>query len=75
MLNPSPVPLPWDLVVKNGSKILSRISGAMPVPVSVTRISTPSSVGSVPTVTRPPGWQASMALVTRLSTTWLILRG
>src|ERR1044071_5438455 len=32
--NPSPVPLPSDLVVKNGSKILSRSSSATPCPES-----------------------------------------
>src|SRR6266478_532850 len=32
--NPCPVPLPTSLVVKNGSKTLSRIATGMPVPVS-----------------------------------------
>ena len=36
--SPSPVPSPAGLVVKNGSKIRSRISGGIPPPVS--RIST-----------------------------------
>ena len=49
--------------------------GRMPGPLSATWISTPSAVGRVATVTRPPGAQASIALVTRLSTTWLILAG
>ena len=31
------MPLPTSLVVKNGSKMRGRISGAMPQPVSVTR--------------------------------------
>jgi len=34
--NPSPVPLPFSLVVKNGSKIRALASGVMPVPVSLT---------------------------------------
>ena len=37
---PSPVPLPTSLVEKNGSKILSMMSGGMPVPVSATSTST-----------------------------------
>ena len=41
MLNPSPVPLPWALVVKNGSKILPSTCGGMPLPVSLTAICTP----------------------------------
>jgi transposase-like protein len=32
--SPSPVPLPSSLVVKNGSKIRSKTSGVIPVPVS-----------------------------------------
>ena len=38
--DPSPVPLPTSLVVKNGSKILSMISGGIPLPVSATSTST-----------------------------------
>jgi len=38
--SPRPVPLSGPLVVKNGSKMRSRISGGMPVPVSVTRHTT-----------------------------------
>ena len=33
---PRPVPWPMILVVKNGSKIRSTISGGMPLPVSLT---------------------------------------
>ena len=40
MLNPSPVPRPTSLVVKNGSNTRSTTSGAMPVPESVTLTST-----------------------------------
>ena len=39
-LRPSPVPLPTSLVVKNGSKIASIWSEAMPVPVSVSAMAT-----------------------------------
>jgi hypothetical protein len=38
MLRLSPVSLPGSLVVKNGSKIRSITSGAMPAPVSLTSI-------------------------------------
>ena len=34
--SPSPVPLPSSLVVKNGSKIFSKTSGDIPLPVSAT---------------------------------------
>ena len=37
MGRPSPVPWPTSLVVKNGSKMLGRYSGAIPTPVSETR--------------------------------------
>jgi hypothetical protein len=37
---PRPVPAPTPLVVKNGSKMRARLSGAMPQPVSVTVIAT-----------------------------------
>ena len=37
--------MPTSLVVKNGSKILSMISGGMPVPVSSTSTSTYSPIG------------------------------
>jgi hypothetical protein len=35
---PSPVPRPWPLVVKNGSKMWSRVCASMPRPVSVTEM-------------------------------------
>ena len=41
-LRPRPVPLPTSLVVKNGSKILSSWSAAMPMPVSCIEIATNS---------------------------------
>jgi len=37
---PKPVPLPTSLVVKNGSKMRSRSSGAIPAPVSLTESAT-----------------------------------
>jgi hypothetical protein len=40
MLNPSPVPMPCGLVVKNGSVTRARTSGAMPAPPSVTVMTT-----------------------------------
>src|ERR1700739_3433807 len=53
---PRPTPLPSALVVKNGSKILERFSGAMPSPVSWTHNSTLSSCGMrrVRIVSLPP---------------------
>ena len=53
MESPSPVPTPWGLVVKNGSKIRSAISGGIPLPVSRTS-----------TTARP---RASVAVTTRIS--------
>jgi len=38
--SPSPVPLSFVLVVKNGSKMRETISGGMPTPVSLTDSST-----------------------------------
>ncbi len=40
MSRPSPVPCPIGLVVKNGSKIRSRICAGMPAPLSMTRTTT-----------------------------------
>jgi len=49
--SPRPVPSPAGFVVKNGSKILSRTSGRIPVPLSRMRISRPSSRAFVVAVT------------------------
>ena len=38
--SPRPVPLPFSLVVKNGSKSLAMVASSMPHPVSVTASST-----------------------------------
>ena len=38
--SPIPLPLPMALVVKNGSKMWLRVSGVIPLPVSLT-VSTP----------------------------------
>ena len=38
--SPSPVPLPFSLVVKNGSNMCACVSSLMPVPLSVTAIMT-----------------------------------
>jgi hypothetical protein len=46
---PSPVPSPVGLVVKNGWNSLSRNSGAIPMPLSRTRISTASPKSRVAT--------------------------
>src|SRR6267142_2598466 len=74
MAIPSPVPLPSGLVVKNGSQIFSRCSGAMPSPVSANSMATasvPSShVASTRTKSLPPCGIASLALVSRLRNSW-----
>src|SRR5260370_10396592 len=38
----SPMPMPWGLVVKNGSKMRSAVAGSSPGPVSATPTSSPS---------------------------------
>ena len=67
----SPSPVPSDLVVKKGSKILGRTSGGIPGPVSRTTSRTASGLAGarpVSTVISPPRPRASRALVRRLST-------
>ncbi len=81
---PSPVPWPSGLVVKNGSKIRSRVAASIPIPVSLTASRTcgpgrtptcsranasSSSTLAVSMVTRPPRGMASRALTTRFMTT------
>src|SRR5882672_1241350 len=51
--SPSPVPLTSGFVVKNGSKIRSRCSGAMPGPVSAKAIRTPPFAVWVRTISEP----------------------
>ena len=85
---PSPVPRPTSLVVKKGSNIRGRTSGAMPVPVSVTarqtklpglaegdRLARGSSMvtASVVIVRVPPSGIASRPLTLRLSRTCSIM--
>ena len=68
--SPRPVPLPGGLVVKKGSKIRSRVSGAMPTPVSTTSImawSVSGTPGPAWMVRRPPSGMASRALATRFT--------
>jgi type VI protein secretion system component VasK len=50
--NPKPVPLPFALVVKNGSKTRRRVSASMPCPLSLTA-----------TITKSPGSTPGWALV------------
>ena len=70
---PSPVPSPISFVVKNGSKMFSSRSGAMPVPVSATRDAGmgPASRTTVSAVMRsvPPSGIASRALIARFTRT------
>src|SRR5439155_17748282 len=68
--SPNPVPSPWSLVVKNGSKMRPRIVSGMPGPVSVIRTATPSSVARVSIVSRPTPFIAWMALWMTLVHTW-----
>ncbi|MNT57353.1 hypothetical protein D3C72_1947150 [compost metagenome] len=78
------MPLPTSLVVKKGSKILSMISGGIPVPLSATSTITMSSAGNsgrpsaaisfastlrVLMVILPPSGMASRALTQRLMST------
>src|SRR5262245_60016636 len=67
-----PRPVPSDLVVKKGSKILGSTSGGIPGPVSrtISRAAPGcSGVTSVWTSIRPPRPSASRAFVSRLSST------
>ncbi|EAU69958.1 hypothetical protein STIAU_5600 [Stigmatella aurantiaca DW4/3-1] len=74
MDNPSPVPTPTGLVVKNGSKMRLRCSGAMPSPLSRTSPTTqgPSTPRRTSTVCRSdaPSGMAWDALSSRLRNTW-----
>ena len=53
MSRPRPVPGPTGLVVKNGSKMRSRICSGMPVPLSMTRTTTRCGSRFASTSTRP----------------------
>ena len=61
---PSPVPPLRRL--KKGSKMRARSSGAIPQPLSATRMRTDPAAARRETVTRPPGAQACTALSVRL---------
>ena len=81
MDSPRPVPMPIDLVVKNGSKALAMTSGVMPVPVSDTHrdtywpggrsrsraVRSSSQRLAVSMVIWPPSGMASRALMQRFS--------
>src|SRR5947208_8282892 len=75
MARPSPTPCPISLVVKKGSKMCGKCSGCTPRPASDTL--TTARAGPIPfrsvlvrTATLPGPSRASIALFTRLSTTW-----
>ena len=71
MARPQAGPLALRFVEKNGVKILFRFSSDIPLPVSVTAISTESfSLDLVVTVIVPSFSTAWVALISRLSTTW-----
>src|SRR5258708_6775763 len=79
MASPCPVPFPTSLVVKKGSKILSRAASGMPVPVSPIEISTasPSSRVRIVILPRAPVSLTTSAIAcdaftSRFRTTWLI---
>src|SRR5436309_4089397 len=65
----NPRPLPFGLVVKNGSRTRERCSGAIPDPPSVMTITTPSSRYWAATVSLPPRPVASRAFVSRFNST------
>src|SRR5215467_8349414 len=62
---PRPVPTPTSLVVKNGSKILSKISAGMPVPESDTSMTTYSRAAMEPIVTTRGAWKRIRSRDTR----------
>ncbi len=73
---PRPVPRSRSLVVKNGSKILSRVASSIPHPVSATAShtcpppsSSPPAVAPVEMVSSPPPGMASRALTARFRST------
>src|SRR5438270_4570491 len=74
--SPSPVPFS-PFVLTHGSKMLCRISGGMPEPVSATRIWIQGCESSLAFTTRvlnrstPPCPIASFALISRFEKTWL----
>ena len=70
MSSPSPVPSPTGLVVKNGSKIRSRISGGTPDPVSANSTNTWSRSNPVRMVSVPCPFIADTALSIRFVHTW-----
>src|SRR5947209_1270309 len=74
MERPRPVPRPWGLVVKKGSKILGRSSRLIPVPVSMnsSRISSPrSGLIRLRTVSVPRESIASSALSMSAMKLWI----
>ena len=62
---PSPVPFPVLLVVKNGSKILGRTSGAIPQPLSLTarQTNTPGRASGFRFAASPSSWQTDVLMV------------
>ena len=77
MANPSPSP-PSDashslLPRRNGWKICSRYSGAMPMPVSLTSISASRTLAEERMVIEPPVFVYLIAFSSRLFMTWLSL--
>ena len=66
---PSPVPLPASLVVKNGSKIRSRIVSGIPVPVSETLSHAACSSRPAAIDSAPPSGIASIAFTARFMMT------
>ena len=63
--NPSPVPLPAAFVVKKGSQMRPRCSGAMPAPVSSTTSSTMAPRRAVRAASVPPASMACTAFIIR----------
>src|SRR5262249_45415960 len=62
MPRPRPVPSPWSLVVKKGSKMRPRMASGIPGPVSLMRTATAPSTEAVSIVRRPTPFIAWTAL-------------
>src|SRR5207237_1593209 len=80
MLKPSPIPSPTSLVVKKGSKILSRFCGSIPCPLSriMSRLLPFSSRPSIQTVGFSPStggllFRESIEFCSKLMHTWTSL--
>jgi hypothetical protein len=65
-----PSPVPVTRVVKNGSNARARVARSIPIPVSLTAISTRSTTTRVLIESTPPSGIAWTALIVRFSRAW-----